>query len=112
MLLLWLPYPLMLFSRGVCGFLGINSATLREEAVQGYIPDELRAKLNAFFSVLISGASALFTLIVGALGEVLDLRLCISFCGAFACLICWCTIWRHRAAVRQIYSRTNQKDHP
>lgn len=112
MLLLWLPYPLMLFSRGVCGFLGINSATLREEAVQGYIPDELRAKLNAFFSVLISGASALFTLIVGALGEVLDLRLCISFCGAFACLICWCTIWRHRAAVRQIYSRTNQEDHP
>lgn len=111
-LLLWLPYPLMLFSRGVCGFLGINSATLREEAVQGYIPDELRAKLNAFFSVLISGASALFTLIVGALGEVLDLRLCISFCGAFACLICWCTIWRHRAAVRQIYSRTNQEDHP
>lgn len=112
MLLLWLPYPLMLFSRGVCGFLGINSATLREEAVQGYIPDELRAKLNAFFSVLISGASALFTLIVGALGEVLDLRLCISLCGAFACLICWCTIWRHRAAVRQIYSRTNQENHP
>lgn len=110
MLLLWLPYPLMLLSRGVCGFLGINSATLREEAVQGYIPDELRAKLNAFFSVLISGASAVFTLIVGALGEILDLRLCISLCGAFSCLACWLTIWRCRRAVDQIYRRTDQAE--
>lgn len=110
MLLLWLPYPLMLLSRGVCGFLGINSATLREEAVQGYIPDALRAKLNAFFSVLISGASAVFTLIVGALGEILDLRLCISLCGAFSCLTCWLTIWRCRRAVDQIYSRTSPEE--
>lgn len=110
MLLLWLPYPLMLLSRGVCGFLGINSATLREEAVQGYIPDALRAKLNAFFSVLISGASAVFTLIVGALGEILDLRLCISLCGAFSCLACWLTIWRCRRAVDQIYSRTSPEE--
>lgn len=110
MLLLWLPYPLMLLSRGVCGFLGINSATLREEAVQGYIPDALRAKLNAFFSVLISGASAVFTLIVGALGEMLDLRLCISLCGAFSCLACWATIWRCRRAVGEIYGRENPEE--
>ena len=38
MVLLWVPYPLMLVCRCACGFLGINSATLREEAVQGYIP--------------------------------------------------------------------------
>ena len=106
MLLLWLPYPLMLLSRGVCGFLGINSATLREEAVQGYIPDELRAKLNALFSVLISGASAIFTLLVGAMGEVMDLRLCITLCAGFACLVCWLTIWRCRKAVAGIYNRT------
>lgn len=33
MLLLWLPYPLMLINRGLCGFLGVNSAILRETAV-------------------------------------------------------------------------------
>lgn len=109
MLLLWLPYPLMLLSRGVCGFLGINSATLREEAVQGYIPDELRAKLNALFSVLISGASAIFTLLVGAMGEVMDLRLCITLCAGFACLVCWLTIWRCRKAVAGIYNRTEME---
>lgn len=105
MVLLWVPYPLMLVCRCACGFLGINSATLREEAVQGYIPDELRAKLNAFFSMLISGASAVFTLAVGALGEVLDLRLCVTLCGAVACLVCWLTVWRRRAQAREIYNR-------
>ena len=32
--LLWLPYPLMLVNRAVCGFLGIQSATIRQAAVQ------------------------------------------------------------------------------
>ena len=36
--LLWLPYPLMLVNRAVCGFLGIQSATIRQAAVQRYIP--------------------------------------------------------------------------
>lgn len=44
MLLLWLPYPLMLASRGLCGFLGTNSATMRQAAVQRYIPERLRAR--------------------------------------------------------------------
>ena len=36
--LLWLGFPLMLVNRGICGFLGINSATLRESSVQNYLP--------------------------------------------------------------------------
>lgn len=103
MLLLWLPYPLMLASRAVCGFLGINSATLREQAVQSYLPDELRAKLNAFFSVSVSAVTCVLTLIVGALGEVLDWRVCVTLCGAAACLTCWLTIWRRRREVGKVY---------
>lgn len=33
--LLWLPYPLMLVNRAVCGFLGIQSATIRQAAASG-----------------------------------------------------------------------------
>lgn len=102
-LLLWLPYPLMLLSRACCGFLSINSATMREAAVQSYIPDRLRAKLNAFFSILLNLARCLATLAVGALGEVADYRLCTSLCGAFALAVCWLTIWRQRRAVRRVY---------
>lgn len=102
--LLWLPYPLMLANRTVCGFLGINSAIMREAAVQCYIPDELRAKLNAFDAVLVSAACGIFGLAIGALGEVLDYRVCISICGVFASLFCWGTIWAQRKQVAVIYN--------
>ena len=56
--LLWLPYPLMLVNRAICGFLGIQSATIRQAAVQRYIPDRLRARLNAYESMLCTAAGA------------------------------------------------------
>ena len=107
MLLLWLPYPLMLCSRAASGFLGVNSAALREAAVQRVIPDELRAKLNAFFEMLISLAMSVFSLLIGALGEVMDYRLCLTLCGAVCSLTCWATIWARRAQVRKIYERSD-----
>lgn len=105
MLLLWLPYPLMLCSRAAIGFLGVNSAALREAAVQRAIPDELRAKLNAFFEMLISVAMSVFSLLIGALGEIMDYRLCLTLCGAVCSLACWGSIWAQRAQVRKIYER-------
>lgn len=103
--LLWLGYPLMLLNRGLCGFLGVNSAALREASVQNYIPDAMRAKLNAFFDVLCAAAAGLLSLGVGALGEVLDYRICLSLCGGFALVILLLTIWRNRQAVQEIYNR-------
>lgn len=110
MLLLWLPYPLMLVNRAACGFLGINSAVLREAAVQKYIPEAYRARLNAFFSVLISAGLSVFGLLVGAMGEVLDYRLCITLCAGFCSAVLWCTVWRHRKSVREIYNRDTGED--
>ena len=81
--LLFSAYPLMLVNRAVCGFLGINSATLRESSVQNYIPDENRAKLNAFFNVAYSMVSIVFRLLVGALGEVMDYRICLAIFALF-----------------------------
>ena len=107
MILLWIPYPLMLVNRALCGFLGVNSASLREAAVQKHIPDHLRAKLNAFLEMLISLAIAVFGLLMGAMGEVLDYRVCISLSALVASTTCWLTIWRRRKAVRAIYQREN-----
>ena len=106
--LLWLPYPLMLVSRGLCGFLGINSATMRQAAVQRYIPDRLRARVNAFESMLYTGAAAVLSLVIGALGEVLDYRLCVSLCGGFSMAVCLATIWRGRKYVRAVYERSGE----
>ena len=103
MILLWLPYPLMLLNRACAGFFGINSATMREAAVQRYIPENLRARINAFENMCAMAASSVFSLSIGTLGEILDYRLCVTLCGAFAMCSCWLLIWRNRASVRKIY---------
>lgn len=104
MVLLWLPYPMMLCNRAVCGFLGINSATLRAAAVQSYIPEEFRARVNAFEDGVISAASSILALLVGALGEILDYRLTVSVGACFCVVVCWLTIWHNRNAVRKVYN--------
>lgn len=108
MCLLWLPYPLMLVNRCICGFLGSNSAIVRTAAVQRYIPPELRARINAFNNVLITAGASLFSLLMGFLGEVLDYRWCMTVGGIIACLACWLFIWGRRQDVRKIYETAGQ----
>lgn len=101
--LLWLPYPLMLVNRACAGYLGIHSAAMRQAAVQRYLPEHLRARVNAFENMCIMAASGLFSLAIGAMGEILDPRLCVSLAAGLTLLCCWGTIWRRRAGIRQIY---------
>lgn len=105
MCLLWLPYGGMLVNRGVCGFIGINSAVMRTAAVQQYLPEHMRARMNAWESMLIMAASSVLSLLVGALGEILDYRLCVSLCAIVSLVACWLTIWKNRKMVRDIYEK-------
>lgn len=101
--LLWLPYPLMLANRAACGFLGMNSAAMRQASVQRYLPDRLRARVNAYESMLILAAGSTLSLAVGALGELLDYRVCMTVCGLASMAACWGTVWKNRRAVRRVY---------
>lgn len=103
--LLWLGFPLMLVNRGVCGFLGINSATLRASSVQNYLPDNMRAKVNAVFNMLYALVPTLLTLAVGALGEMMDYRLCVTLVSAAGLLPCYLIMWRGREDVKKVYNR-------
>ena len=103
--LLWLGFPLMMVNRGICGFLGINSATLRASSVQNYLPDNMRAKVNAVFNMLYALVPTLLTLAVGALGEVMDYRLCVTLVSAAGLLPCYLIMWRGREDVKKVYNR-------
>lgn len=103
MVLLWLPYPLMLANRAVVGFCGINSATLRQAAVQTYLPDELRARMNAFETAIIVAGRSVLALVVGAAGEVLDYRVCMAVAAGVTLATCWATVWRARRDVRRLF---------
>ena len=109
MCLLWLPYPLMLINRGICGFLGSNSAILRSAAVQRYIPEKLRSRINAFDGILITAGASIFSLLMGFLGEILDYRWCVTIGGAIAMLASWLLIWGRRKDVRRVYESSDCK---
>lgn len=103
MCLLWLPYPLMLLNRGICGFLGSNSAIIREAAVQRYIPERLRSRVNAFQGVLVTAGCSAFSLVMGVLGEILDYRWCITIGGTFTLLAGFVLILVRQKKVRRLY---------
>ncbi|HWS29204.1 MAG TPA: MFS transporter [Clostridia bacterium] len=66
----FMPFALMCISRFLLGILGMNSANIRVSAVQSHVPNQMRAKTNALFSVLTSAAMMLGQLLAGALGEL------------------------------------------
>lgn len=105
MCLLWLPYPFMLLNRGICGFLGNNSAILRSSAVQRYIPEHLRSRVNAFEGVLITASCSICALVVGLLGEVMDYRWCVTLCGGVAMTACWLLIGFRKKDVQMVYEK-------
>ncbi len=109
-ILLWLPYPLMLINRAFCGFLGIQSGTLRYAAIQKYIPDEMRARINAFQSMVFLLFEAVLSLGVGLLGEYLDYRVVMTVCGAVCLVACFCTVVRKKAEVEKIYMSEAKND--
>ena len=104
--LLWLPYPLMLANRATVGFLGANSLVLRESAMQRYIPERMRSRVNAFSGVYIAGACFVLSIAVGMLGEVLDYRICVTVCGLTGIVASYFFIWHRRRDVRRVFEAT------
>ncbi len=102
-LLLWLSYPLMLINRAICGFLGIQSGTMRYAAVQKYIPDSMRARMNAFSSICYLLFSAALSLLIGWMGDVMDHRMVMTAGAVATVVMCLLTIVRRRKSVSKIY---------
>ncbi len=74
-LLLFMPFPFMLVNRFICGGLGSASAMIRQSAVYAYLPENMRARVNALFSMIFSLGGIFFQLAAGALGQVLPYRM-------------------------------------
>lgn len=102
-ILLWLPYPAMLVNRGICGFLGINSATVRMSSIHRYLPEEYRARVNAFSEAAICMVGSLAALLFALLGELLDYRITMTMIACISILACWLTVGRHKEELDQIY---------
>lgn len=83
MILLFTPFPAMLANRLTIGFLGTNSYTLRTTAVNNYMPAEIRARVNAFFEMLVAVGIIVFNLLAGGLGQLVSYRAAVIILGSF-----------------------------
>ncbi len=112
MVLLFSPYSLMLANRFICGALGTTSATIRETAVQSYLPANIRARVNALFSSLFSVGGIIFQVLGGVLGEVLPYRGVIVVMGVIALLALWVFIVIPDKENRKIYEAQRTGSYP
>lgn len=106
--LLFMPYPLMLANRFLCGSLGSQSATIRSAAVQSYLPPEMRARINGLFSVIFATGGIAFQLLAGFLGQILPYRIVALILGltTFVCMFIF--IWLPKEENRKVYEATRQ----
>lgn len=103
MILLFTPYPCMVVNRFICGGLGTTSATVRETAVQSYLPENIRARVNALFSAIFSVGGIFFQVFAGGLGEVLPYRTVIILMGIISLAAVWILIVRPSDENRKVY---------
>ena len=108
MILLFLPYPFMLLNRFICGGLGTTSATVRETAVQSYLPEKIRARVNALFSAIFSVGGIFFQVFAGVLGEVLPYRTVIILMGIISLMAVWIFIVNPSEENRKVYEAVRE----
>lgn len=103
--LMFVAFPIMIVMRFVEGFLGVNSANIRESSVQSYIPKEKRARVNSFFQLLVFGGMFLANLVAGVLGEIFSLPIAgaiFACCGVIGALMLIC---KNKTEISKIYNR-------
>ena len=109
-ILLFLPYPLMLANRFLCGGLGTSSATIRATAIQSYLPAEMRARVNAIFNVTFAVGGIFFQLLAGLLGQVMPYRIAALLLGLTTLISMYFLIVRPANQNRPIYEATRTKE--
>lgn len=102
---LWLPIPLMALAFFVNGTLGVTSYNIRIAATQSYVPDEKRARFNGVFQMVTSVGSIVGTLALGALAEIIPIRLIMLGCTGVSLLAVYCLMYRGRRHVAAIYNQ-------
>lgn len=108
MILLFTPYPAMIVNRFICGGLGNTSATVRETAVQSYLPDKMRARVNAVFNAIFSVGGILFQIFAGMLGEILPYRTVIIIMGMIGLVAIWVFIIQPVDENRKVYEAVRE----
>ncbi|MEG0469121.1 MAG: MFS transporter [Longicatena sp.] len=105
MMLLFIAYPLMIVNRFTAGFLGINSLNIREASTQNYIPSNMRARVNAFFSVIVAFCTLGARLLAGLLGELFPFAYVCLFFASLSMIAVLFIVIRNRNTIKPIFNQ-------
>lgn len=101
--LLLCSYPLMLFNRLICGSLGQTSGTLRMAAIQSYIPEAMRARINSLQTLMFYGTAVIFSLIFGWIGDQISFEGTFLLGAALQMVVLYFTWIRQRKSCKAIF---------
>lgn len=89
-ILLFVMFPVMLLLRFFVGILGVNSANIRLSSTMNYIPTEIRARVNSFFTIMTFFGAISAKLLAGYLGEIFPYQwVVVMFCGCSLIAACF-----------------------
>lgn len=104
-LFFFMPFLIMLITKFVLGFIGMNSANIRVTSINHKIEDNMRARLNAVFQTMISCSILLGKLVAGWLGELLPYSTVAILFGLIILFGIFVYILRQAQVVRALYNQ-------
>ena len=101
----FMPFLLMLISKFLLGFLGMNSANIRVTSINHHIDDGMRGRMNAVFHTMISVSVLLGKLLAGWLGEVFPYEFVALLYGGLIVIGIFTFVLKNRASIEPIYNQ-------
>lgn len=102
--LLLVSLPLMYTFKILMGVLGMNSANIRNSAVQSKLKDAYRAQMNALFSILVGLGTMLGNMFFGLLAEYLEIPIVVIVAQAFYLLAVLVIMVPQRKNIKPLYN--------
>lgn len=102
--LLLVSLPLMYIFKVIMGVLGMNSANIRNSAVQSKLEPAYRAKMNAFFSILIGLGTMLGNMVFGYLAEFIAIPLVVIISQSFYLLAVLLILLPNKNLIKPLYN--------
>ncbi|HAS74527.1 MAG TPA: MFS transporter [Clostridiales bacterium UBA8960] len=104
-LFFFMPFVIMLLTKFVLGFIGMNSANIRVTSINNKIEDHMRGRLNAVFQTMVSCSILLGKLVAGWLGELFPYSTVAILYGMIIVVGIFVYILKNTQVVRVLYNQ-------
>ncbi len=102
MIIIFLPFSGMLITQFLLGMMGVTSMTLRESAVQLYLPVNKRSRVYSLLNITMSLMVMIFRILAGILATGLSYRSVFVLFALFGLVMNFILVDRNKSAIEKI----------